>query len=114
MLINFITSKHTFYARKKMYSLAMELFDAIDRAKRVSASRAASYPESETKCETIMTDGLFISRPVKKATEKEPIITKLGEDYHERIQSQASKAGSVTTGVYKVKAIHDFMFQQRY
>jgi hypothetical protein len=92
-----------------MNQMQEDFYQVMTRLK-ANRSRAASSPQ-EPECETIMTNGLFISRPVKKITEpeqeKEPVITLLGG------QHQNSKAGSIVTSngnVNKANAIHDFIF----
>ena len=85
-----------------------QVFQAIGRVKRAQASRAASSPEprEDVRISEMDSNGVLVSRPVKKLVnieanqqeEKEPIV----------IDLQKSKAASVP-GINKMKAIHDFI-----
>jgi len=85
-----------------------QVFEAIGRMKRAQASRAASSPEprDDVRISEMDSNGVLVSRPVKKLVnieanqqeEKEPIV----------IDLQKSKAASVP-GINKIKAIHNFI-----
>ena len=80
---------------------------------RRARSRAASVPRDDARV-TEMINGIIVSKPAKKVTHLSNQEEQKQESELEVIDLQEyakPKAGSVpSTGVNKVKAIHNFMF----
>ena len=89
-----------------------QFYQAMTRLKANSSSRAASLPEAEIRISEMDSNGILVSRPLKKIEHISEPATKTSEPQIWNLTKDGpvlqSKAASVP-GINKLKAIHDFI-----